>query len=74
MNISQPYQIDVQSSANLDDNLYTVVIKDTVSYTNSAGTLQQWAPTQTFVVTVTDPCLTTVITDFTINNMTIECG
>ena len=62
------------STNNLKDGIYPVIIKNTITYLNSAGQNQNWAPTQSFSVTVTDSCRTTTITDFTLNDMEIQCG
>ena len=71
---SNKYKITVRSTRNLDDKVYPLIIRNTVSYLNSAGQTQNWTPQQSFSVTITDPCLTTVITDFTLDNITIKCG
>jgi hypothetical protein len=38
------YLIKAHSTRNLDDGIYPLVIKNTVSYLNSAGTTQNWTP------------------------------
>ena len=58
---SNAYQLKVKSTTNADANTYVARLTNTASYQS-----QNFQPYIEFNVVVTDPCLTTVITPFTI--------
>jgi len=63
------YILTASSSRNLDDNIYSVSLSESAVYSGST-----FSNSVTFSVTVTDPCLTTVITPFTIADFSLENG
>lgn len=65
------YTIRTESEEAADRNTYTVNLINSANY---AGTGVTYANNIEFVITVTDPCLTTTLTDFTIPNVSIEAG
>jgi hypothetical protein len=67
-----PYTLLVSSAVNSDADVYTATLTNSVSYQG-----QSFMPSISFDITVIDPCLTTVITDFDIitdNIITQEAG
>ena len=69
---SSPYTMTISSATNSDAEVYVATLTNSVSYQG-----QSFMPSISFTVTVTDPCLTTVITPFDINvgnTLTQEAG
>ena len=67
-----PYNLLISSTTNADAAVYSATLTNAVSYSG-----QNWMPSITFDITVTDPCLTTTITSFDINvgnSITQEAG
>ena len=54
------YGIAIQSNVLSIHGVYTVTLKNAVSY-NDRGTAQSWTPSVTFNVDIKDPCKTTTI-------------
>lgn len=65
------YTLRTTSNTASDRNNYTVKLIDSANY---AGTGVTYSNEVSFSITVTDPCLTTTLTDFTIPNVSIEAG
>ena len=63
------YILTASSSRGLDDNVYQVSLSESATYGGNT-----FSNTVTFSVTVTDPCLTTVITPFSLNSFSLENG
>lgn len=60
------------ASTNANDrNAYTVKLIDSANY---AGTGVTYSNEVEFSITVTDPCLTTVLTDFAVTPVSVEAG
>lgn len=66
-----PYKLTVTTTDPKKDASYPVSLKVSAFYGGLSATFEK---TLTYNIVVTDPCLTTVITPFTITNITIECG
>lgn len=71
-NANSPYTLLLRSSTNSDAGVYTATLTNAISYQS-----QSFMPEISFQITVTDPCLTTVITSFDLNasnSITQEAG
>lgn len=62
------YKVDVSSTTPAHDGSYEVTLELSALYATLVTTYTQDI---TFTVTVTDPCLTTAITAFTLDQMTM---
>jgi GTP:adenosylcobinamide-phosphate guanylyltransferase len=60
----QPYKLTISSTTNSHAAVYQATLTNSVTYQS-----QSFLPTVAFQVTVTDPCLTTVIAPFTIGTV-----
>ena len=65
------YSIRVSSNIAAQRNTYNVKLINTANYAGTGVTYSNNIP---FTVTVTDPCLTTTLTDFAIPDVSIEAG
>jgi len=65
------YEIRVSSNNAAQRGIYDVKLINSVIYAGTGSTYSNSIP---FTVTVTDPCLTTSFTDFTIPDVLIEAG
>lgn len=67
------YQISVQSNTLSIHGQYTLVMTNTVTYTDR-GTAQAWSPSITFVVDIKDPCKTSTISTVSLTDMSVVLG
>ncbi len=65
------YKLNVESTSPTDHNVYTVKLEITALY---ATLVIEYTQEISFDITVTDPCRTTEIAAFTLNNMAFEAG
>jgi len=60
-----PYKLKISSKTNSHAGVFQATLRNAVTYST-----QSWNPSISFQVTVVDPCLTTVISPFTIGTVT----
>jgi hypothetical protein len=64
----------VYSTSSADVGVYTVTIRGTLTTLTNPNTNAPWYDEFTFTLTVQSDCITTTLTDRTINNMTLSIG
>lgn len=70
-----PYKITWQTNDHSKNKVYTLTMKDVVTYTDLVVGAQSWTVSTSFKLTVLDPCLTTDISPIsTISDMSVVLG
>ena len=68
------YTITIESTDLEAHGEYTLVMTNTVSYTDDGEGLQEWAPSVSFVVSIKDPCQTATFYEVTVTDLTVVLG
>ena len=64
-----PYIMQLTSTTNSDAGTWTATLMNDVVYQSDS-----WLVSISFDVTIVDPCMTTVLTSFSLTDMQMECG